>query len=148
MYLPASSKPIEEKKEAEMITIKGNESILIIDDEEVIRDVVKEGLGDLGYTVFTAKNGLEGIAIYSGQKGNIDLVILDLILPKMSGTITYEKLKALDPQVTVLLSSGYSQKGQAQELLDRGVQGFIQKPFRLIDLAKAIRMLLAREKAH
>jgi two-component system cell cycle sensor histidine kinase/response regulator CckA len=144
VYLPASSKPILEEEEAEISNVKGEESILVIDDEEVIRDLVEEGLEDFGYTVLTAENGEIGINMYKDKDREIDLVILDLILPRMSGMITYEKLKEIDPEITVLLSSGYSQRGQAQELLDRGVQGFIQKPFRLKELAREIRVLLDR----
>lgn len=147
IYLPASSKPVqEEKEETEIYNVKGGETILVIDDEEVIRDLVKEGLEDFGYTVLTAENGHVGLDIYKKRKKEIALVILDLILPKMSGKITYEKLKEINPEITVLLSSGYSQKGQAQELIDQGVQGFIQKPFRLKELAKEIRMLLDRKE--
>jgi len=105
-----------------------------------------EGLEDFGYTVLTAEDGYAGVDIYKERKEEIALVILDLILPKMSGKITYEKLKEINPEITILLSSGYSQKGQAQELLDQGVQGFIQKPFRLKELAREIRVLLDRGK--
>ena len=146
VYLPASSKPVLEEEETEIGNVKGKESILVIDDEMVIRDLIKEGLEDLGYTVLTAEDGYTGVSLYKEKAGETDLIILDLILPKMSGKITYEKLKEIDPQVTVLLSSGYSQKGQAQELLDQGVQGFIQKPFRLKELAREIRKLLDRKE--
>lgn len=146
IYLPASAEPVLEEEEAEIGNVKGKESILVIDDEMVIRDLIKEGLEDLGYTVLTAEDGHTGVSLYKEKAGETDLIILDLILPKMSGKITYEKLKEIDPQVTVLLSSGYSQKGQAQELLDQGVQGFIQKPFRLKELAREIRKLLDRKE--
>jgi len=147
IYLPASSKPVQEEvEETEINNVKGEESILVIDDEEVIRDLVKEGLEDFGYTVLTAEDGYAGVDIYKERKEEIALVILDLILPKMSGKITYEKLKEINPEITILLSSGYSQKGQAQELLDQGVQRFIQKPFRLKELAREIRVLLDRGK--
>jgi len=147
IYLPASSKPVQEEvEETEINNVKGEESILVIDDEEVIRDLIKEGLEDFGYTVLTAEDGHAGVDIYKERKEEIALVILDLILPRMSGKITYEKLKEINPEITVLLSSGYSQKGQAQELLDQGVQGFIQKPFRLKELAREIRVLLYRGK--
>jgi len=146
VYLPASSKPILEEKESEISEVEGKESILVIEDEEVIRNLVKEGLEDLGYTVLTAEDGEIGIDIYGERKREINLVILDLILPKMSGKIIYQKLKAIDPQIKVLLSSGYSQSGQAQELLNQGVEGFIQKPFKIKELAREIRAVLDKGK--
>ena len=148
IYLPASSKPVLVEGETRISNVEGTESILVIDDEAVIRDFIKEGLEDLGYTVLTAEDGEIGIDIYKEKKEAIDLVILDLVLPKISGMITYQRLKEIDPQILVLLASGYSQKGQAQELLDQGVQGFMQKPFRLKELAREIRVLLSKGKEY
>jgi PAS domain S-box-containing protein len=148
IYLPASSKPVLVEGETRISNVEGTESILVIDDEEVIRDFIKEGLEDLGYTVLTAEDGEIGIDIYKEKKEEIKLVVLDLVLPKISGMITYQRLKEIDPQILVLLASGYSQKGQAQELLDQGVQGFMQKPFRLKELAREIRVLLSKGKEY
>lgn len=90
----------------------------------------------------TAKSGKGAIDVYEKNKANIDLVILDMIMPGMSGGETYDRLKEINPDIKVLLSSGYTINGQAQEILDRGYNGFIQKPFNVKDLSQRIRETL------
>ena len=96
----------------------------------------------LGYQVITAENGATAVDIYKDKKDQIDLVILDMIMPNMSGKDTYRLLKNVKPDVLVLLSSGYSINGQANEILENGCKGFIQKPFSLNDLSQKIRAIL------
>lgn len=90
----------------------------------------------LGCRVFIAGGGKEAVELYKANKDEIDLVILDMIMPQMGGSDTYDRLKAINPNVKVLLSSGYSVNGQATRILERGCSGFIEKPFYLIDLSK------------
>ena len=105
-------------------------------------EVTKEILEILGYNVMTACNGGEAVAIYGEHRGEIDLVILDMIMPGMGGGETFDLLKQMDRDVRVLLSSGYSLEGQAKDILNRGCLGFIQKPYKIEELAKKIQEIL------
>ena len=96
----------------------------------------------MGYKVLIARSGKEAIEIYEENKEHIDIVLLDMIMPDMSGSDTYDRLKEIDPKVKVLLSSGYSVDGQATEIMDRGCNGFIQKPFKMKELSQKLREVL------
>lgn len=120
----------------------GTERILVVDDEESVRIVVQRSLEHLGYKVIVASNGLEGVEIYSADPANFDLVIVDMIMPLMSGDELFEKLKELNPEVAVLLASGYSSDSRARAILDNGGLGFIQKPFAIEELAQEVRRCL------
>ncbi|MBW2365275.1 MAG: response regulator, partial [Deltaproteobacteria bacterium] len=120
----------------------GKETILFVDDEDTIIEVGQQLLEILGYKVILTKSGKETIDVYQKKKGKIDLIILDMVMPEMSGGDTYDRLKEINPDVKVLLSSGYSLNGQAEEILKRGCKGFIQKPFSLEELSKRIREVL------
>jgi len=142
IYLPASTKPeAEEPAEVESLS-GGNECILVVDDEEPIRAMARDLLESYGYRVLLAENGLEAIDIYAGRKDDIALVILDMIMPKMGGRKAFLKLKELDPGVKALLSTGYSQDGKAQEILESGVIGYIQKPYQINKLLAKVRSVL------
>jgi CheY-like chemotaxis protein len=121
---------------------RGSETILLIDDEKIIIDVGKELLRKLGYKVLSAGGGREAIDVLKINKDKIDLVILDMIMPIMGGGEVYKRIKQISPDVKVLLSSGYSINGEASEILKRGCNGFIQKPFSIKDLSKKIRDIL------
>ena len=99
-------------------------------------------LDRLGYKVIIAKNGKEAVEVYKNNQNKIDIVILDMIMPDMGGSRVYERLKETNPDIKVLLSSGYSIDGQAQEIIDRGCNGFIQKPFNLNELSQKLREIL------
>ena len=143
IYLPASEQRVNDQIAEVSNGIKhGHETVLLVDDEEMIIEVGELMLQRLGYRVFTAGNGEEAIETYSGKKDIIDLIIMDMIIPNMGGSETYSTLKNINPDVKVLLSSGYSINGQAQEILDRGCNGFIQKPFNLNNLSQKIRNIL------
>ncbi len=122
--------------------LKGQETILLVDDEEMIIDVGRGLLGELGYTVVAAKSGLEALDIYRLNRDRIDLVIMDMIMPGMGGGETFDRLKKINPNVKVLLSSGYSINGQASKIMERGCDGFIQKPFNIKQLSAKIREIL------
>jgi CheY-like chemotaxis protein len=95
--------------------------------------------------VFGAKGGRKAIEILKDRKGAIDMVILDMIMPDMGGGETYDRLKEINPQIKVLLSSGYSIDGQAQEIMERGCNGFIQKPFDVKQLSAKMRKILGKK---
>ena len=115
---------------------------MLVDDEEIVLKVNIEMLKSFGYSVLAAKDGDEAIKIFRENKNIIDLVILDMILPGMSGGEVYDRIKEISPDVKVLLSSGYSIDGQAKKILERGCDDFIQKPYDLKDLSLKIRKLL------
>jgi two-component system cell cycle sensor histidine kinase/response regulator CckA len=145
IYLPASeAEVIEEKKPSEEI-LKGEGTILLVDDEGMITDVGGQLLEKLGYRALTAKSGREAITLYENNRADIDLVILDMIMPGMSGGETYDRLKEINSDIKVLLSSGYSINGQAEKILDRGCNAFIQKPFNIKELAKKVRQVLGKK---
>jgi PAS domain S-box-containing protein len=145
IYLPASGKSIHKTMENSEQIIKGNETVLLVDDEEIAIDVGVQILEKLGYTVFEARSGKEAVRVFNEKRDKIDMVILDMIMPDMGGREAYEKMKEIDSEVKVLLSSGYSIDGQANEILKRGCNGFIQKPFNMKDLSKEIREVLKKD---
>ncbi|MBW1724369.1 MAG: response regulator, partial [Deltaproteobacteria bacterium] len=116
------------------------------DDEALVIDVGVQLLGKLGYTVIEAKSGRDAIRIFKEQNHTIDMLILDMVMPNMGGGEVFDQIKRIDPKVKVLLSSGYSVNGQATEILKRGCEGFIQKPFNMEDLSKKIREVLNRSR--
>ena len=99
-------------------------------------------LKKLGYKVIPAESGKEALEIFSKDPEKIDLVLLDMVMPDISGGETYTKLKEIDETVKVLLSSGYSLDGQAREIMDRGCNGFIQKPFNLKNLSQKVKEVM------
>jgi CheY-like chemotaxis protein len=145
VYLPASTRKIIQKVEANREILKGSETILLIDDEEIIIDIGEQILKRLGYRALMARSGKKAIEIYQANKNKIDIVILDMIMPDMGGGETYDRLKKINPEIKVLLSSGYSIDGQASEIMNRGCNGFIQKPFNVEQLAMKIRGILSND---
>ena len=139
IYLPASVEPVEPEPTPSASISKGSETILLIDDEQVILKVGRPMLESLGYRVMTALDGKTAIDIFGRHEREIDLVILDVIMPGMGGSVIFDELKAINPKAQVLLSSGYSLSGQAEEILSRGCIGFIQKPFSLEQLSTRLR---------
>lgn len=137
--LPASNKDaVLETQEAQQI-LKGTETILLVDDERTVLEVNNEILASLGYNVIVAGNGHDALALYLENIESIQLVILDLIMPGMSGGETFDRLKQVNSEIIVLLSSGHGMNQQVQQILDRGCRGFIQKPFNISHLSKKIR---------
>jgi two-component system cell cycle sensor histidine kinase/response regulator CckA len=143
LYLPATDKAVEGAMRSSEAPRGGSETILLVDDEDFVLEVGARLLEALGYEVFQARSGGEAVEIYGAHKGVIDLVVLDMVMPGMGGGETYDRLKEIDPQVKVILSSGYSIDGQAKQILQRGCQGFIQKPFGIKELSGKIREVLS-----
>ncbi|MBI5062609.1 MAG: response regulator [Desulfatitalea sp.] len=146
IYLPASEKTVIESNEPKVTLRTGDETVLFVDDEEGIVEIARLILEKLGYTVVEAHGGRQAVEIYRRQQEKIDIVILDMIMPGMSGSETFAELKAIDPQVKILLSSGYSITGQAQSIMEQGCNGFIQKPFNMQDLSIKVRQVLEGRK--
>ncbi|MGD8509846.1 MAG: PAS domain S-box protein [Syntrophobacterales bacterium] len=120
----------------------GNETILLVDDEEFIRELGVDVLGRAGYTVLTASNGESALELYRQERARIDLVILDLIMPGMGGTKCLEELLKVDPDTRVLIASGYSPDGPTKGALDTGAKGFVSKPYDTSQLLQLVRKIL------
>jgi nitrogen-specific signal transduction histidine kinase len=144
IYLPASGKEISDEKKALGDLVKGEGTLLLVDDEEMILKVGTPMLEKIGYKVLVARSGKEAIQVYQKNRDLIKAVILDMIMPQMSGGETFDQMRATNPRVKVLLSSGYSINGEAQEILNRGCHGFIQKPFNLRELSQRLGEILRR----
>jgi len=142
VYIPASGKEVFKETERTAPFEKGTGCILLIDDEEMIIEVGEQMLDHLGYRVLTAGSGKAAIALLTANHKKIDLVILDLIMPEMGGGETFDALRGIEPRMKILLASGYALEGEAEDILERGCNGFIQKPFNLNDLSKKIRAIL------
>ena len=142
VFLPASDESIQQILNISEQIVMGSETILLVDDEELVLDVSVQMLEKLGYDVLEAKSGKKAIAVYKEKKDKIDLVILDAIMPEMTGEETYYKLKEINPKVKTLLSSGYTINGKATEMMKNGCNGFIQKPFSMEALSQKIREIL------
>ncbi|MCP4724493.1 MAG: response regulator, partial [bacterium] len=147
IYLPATDEmKLSEKKNKNRIT-KGSSTILLADDEKDIRSLVEMMLESMDYSVILAKDGMEAVKIYEREKDNIDLVILDMIMPNMSGKEAYIIIKKIDPTVKVLFSSGYNNSSQAIEIIDDSGMGFLQKPFNRHKLSEIVAAILKNKKS-
>ena len=142
IYLPASEKKVEKEKKASAQLLRGTETILLVDDEEVVINVSRMLLEAMGYKVFMARSGQEALVVYKARKEEIHLVMMDMIMPGMGGENAIDILRTINPELKVILSSGYSLDGQATRIMERGCQGFIQKPFSAKELSQKIREVL------
>ncbi len=113
-------------------------TILVIDDEEMIRDLVRDILEMNGYTIICAKDGIEGIDTYRRNIDTVRCIILDLTMPRMGGKETYIKLREMNTAVKIVLSTGRSTDEKAQEIISLGVDGVVQKPYRMDELLKVV----------
>ena len=119
-------------------------SILVVDDELVVREFANQALSGLGYRVLLAEDGGEGLELFRVEHVSIDLVIVDAMMPVISGPELFRELRLLDPDVKVILSSGYNEVESTRGLLSKGLCGFIQKPYLLSVLAQKVRSVLDR----
>jgi len=142
IYLPAAQGKAARDFETDGRILKGRETILLVDDEAVIMDVTRDILEALGYHVLSAAGGRQAVQMYEEAAGRIDLVILDMIMPDMGGGETFDRLKSVNPEIKVILSSGYSLNSQAKIILNKGVKAFLQKPFRIDQLSQQVRDVL------
>jgi two-component system cell cycle sensor histidine kinase/response regulator CckA len=142
IYLPASKREVYKTIEPPDHISKGTGTILLVDDEEMVLEVGEKLLKAMGYHVLTAREGREAIEVYKKHRETVDLVLLDIIMPNMKGGEVFDCLKEINPDIKVLLSSGYSIDGEASKILERGGKGFIQKPFDMERLSETIRAIL------
>ncbi len=139
VYLPLALKsaPLSGPLQAVPRSV-GTGRILVVEDEEVIRTMATKMLEGLGYEVVTAADGQEGVEYYEKHQGEIDLVIIDMVMPRMNGRDCFRRLKAMNPAVRAILSTGYGRNGAVQELLGEGIIGYVQKPYVVGQLAEAV----------
>jgi len=142
IYLPVTEKPVSNEITPDQTIHTGSETILLVDDETMIIDVGKSLLEKLGYRVIDAKSGEEALEIVRNNGSKIDLIILDMIMPGMDGGKAFDLIHDLYPEIPVILSSGYTLDGQAGDIIDKGCNGFIQKPFTLSEISNKVRKIL------
>ena len=146
IFLPVSKKKVQETIKTPDLLMKGTETILLIDDEEMVLEVGEKFLKVMGYHVLTSRDGREAIEVCRKNREAIDLVVLDIVMPNMGGGEIFDRLKEINPNIKVLLSSGYSIDGEATKILERGCNGFIQKPFDVKQLSQTIRAILDKKR--
>jgi len=146
IYLPLSDQMTCDEVSIEGELITGTEKLLLVDDEAMILDVGQAMLEKLGYHVMVADGGQKALDTIQIKGDNIDLVILDLIMPGMDGGAVFDSIKELFPYMPVMLSSGYAINGQASEIMQKGCNGFVQKPFNISELSKKVREILDEVK--
>jgi two-component system cell cycle sensor histidine kinase/response regulator CckA len=146
IYLPASTKKVVKLSERPEPPLKGKGTLLIVDDEKSVLEVTSKMLKKLGFQTLLAGSGEEALEALKANRGRIDVVILDMILPDLSGSEIYERMKEVYPRVRILLSSGYSVNEEISGLIARGADGFIQKPFSIAHLVDTIREILENPK--
>ncbi|MFC1565193.1 PAS domain S-box protein [candidate division KSB1 bacterium] len=141
ILLPASGKKPENREEY-LPLVKGKGMILVVDDEESIVNLLNKELEFLGYNTISATSGQMAVDIFKERKDEIDLVILDIIMPEMDGNEAFKLLAEIDPDIKVIISSGYSKERKAEKLLEGGAVAFIQKPFRMNELSTVLKTSL------
>ena len=147
IYMPSSGKELERtEKKTVLRFMQGRERVLLVDDEEEVLRASQECLERMGYGVLTAKDGKEAVQLYRKHQECIDIVVLDMVMPTTGGGEAYDSMKEINKDVKVLLASGYSIDGEAGEILERGCNGFIQKPFNFEELSVKIREILEGEE--
>jgi two-component system cell cycle sensor histidine kinase/response regulator CckA len=133
IYLPVMEEVVEEpvSVELEASLTYGKGAILVVDDETQVRDLAVKILKKCGYTILLAKDGVEALSLYEARRDEIDLVILDLIMPKMGGRECFHKLREINPDIKVLIMTGHTTDGSIQDFIKEGAEGVIVKPFDL-----------------
>lgn len=142
IYLPLSDKAAVRKTKPSTLPLKGSGSILLVDDEEIVLEVGQEMLSALGYNVTAVNGGEKAVNAITSMGNEVDLIILDMVMPGMDGSTTFDHIRKQQPGIPIILSSGYSMDGQAEKIMRRGCNGFIQKPFNLSTISQKIRAVL------
>ena len=142
IYLPITEKMVVDECTTEKNISNGSETVLLVDDEDMIIDVGQALLTKLGYRVIGVNSGKEAVEVIHRMGYGIDLVILDMIMPGMDGSKTFNRIRDICPEMPVMLSSGYAMNGQAEQIMSKGCSGFIQKPFSVYELSQNVRKIL------
>jgi len=148
IHLPLTDKKVLPETSVNGDLISGVETVLLVDDEEMIRDVGEAMLTKLGYKILVADSGEQALDQIRRNGHEIDLVILDLIMPGLDGGKTFDLIKDIRPNLPVILASGYAIDGQANEIIKKGCNGFIQKPYNISDLSQKVREVLDADNSN
>jgi len=146
IYLPLSKETQSAKVSSASLT-QGSGTILLIDDEELIRISAAALLKSMGYTVMQAENGKHGLEVFEKHHKGIDLIILDMIMPVMGGRDSFRKFREINPHIPILISSGFAREEDMTLLKEQGISGFLQKPFRSAELSEAVSKILSKKTA-
>ena len=139
IYLPATK--VEKKLQTSEYKIEPfgeGKTVLVVDDEQMIREMASDMLNLLGFKVFLAASGVEGLDMYKLHKDQIDVVLLDLLMPEMNGTVCFENLKKVNPDVKVIVATGIGEFEKKKELEEKGIKGYLEKPYRLENIAQKL----------
>jgi PAS domain S-box-containing protein len=142
LYFPMQWGIVETESETDDALPEGTETLLVVEDEALLRDFVKTILESVGYTVYEARNGEEAVEMYAQKKNEIQLVITDMGLPRLSGEAEFYQLKEINANVKVILASSYLEPSMKSELLKQGAKAFIQKPYEVHQLLQHVRNVL------
>ena len=144
IYLPVadSGHQLDETNRVSEETGVMNATVMIVDDDRDFLTMAEEMLSACGYNVVSASSGMQALEIYRLDQGNIDIVLLDMIMPEMDGSRLFREIKKLNPGVRAVLCSGFSIDEQAREILSEGIEGYLQKPFQIRDLFRVISRIL------
>jgi CheY-like chemotaxis protein len=135
----STATPLPFDKKAEL----GSDTILVIEDEEIVRTTVEKILVSLGYKAVLTNDGLEGVAQFSQAPNRFNLVLLDLAMPRLDGVQTITEIRRINPDIPVLLMTGYSENEAMERFKGKGLTGFIQKPFDIPTLRQKLKNTLA-----
>jgi CheY-like chemotaxis protein len=147
-YFPYTRPSPAELRESHPLFRRGGRkrgTVLVVDDQDAVREVCASMLAGAGYEVVVAPGGAEGLEIFRERREEIDLVILDMVMPGMTGRECFRLLKEADPEVRAILSTGYSLEGEVQETMDEGILAFIQKPYRMGQIVAVVDRILGGE---
>lgn len=145
LYLPLAPSEDQAAPSTDERTVRGNATVMVVDDEETFRDMAQATLTSLGYHAITFADGPSALEYYRHSHADVDLIMLDMVMPDLDGRAAFEQLRAINPNAQVLLCSGYSVDGRSQSLLQEGARGFIEKPFRKAQLSRKIAEILREE---
>jgi PAS domain S-box-containing protein len=144
--LKTSAAEVEPEHDTSRFSAAGG-TILVVDDEDVVRELLVDMLRELGFETISASDGLEGVRVYRERRADVDLVILDMVMPGLSGREAFREMKKISPDLKAILSTGFSRKGAVQATMEEGILGFIQKPYTLDQLSQAIYEVLTPDES-
>ena len=142
IFFPVSSKEQHLQIPQAQITEPGEGTILVVDDEPIMRATAEAILQDVGYTVLLAENGKKGIEVYLQNQAEIDLIVLDMIMPVMNGKESFARIKEIDPEIKIILASGFSKDEDIERMKKKDLCAFISKPYRSTELAGVVAEVL------
>jgi DNA-binding response OmpR family regulator len=143
LYLPVYKGKVRTREKAAPLQLRGSETVLVVDDEIIVRQMVTAVLKEYGYKVLLATSGHEAVEHLKALKGRIHMVLLDMVMPGMDGEATFHALRKVDENVPILLTSGFTAEDRSQRLIEQGAKGLVHKPYKSEELAARVREVLS-----